>query len=129
MHDFFISYNGADRGWAEWIAWQLEEAGYEVVIQAWDFRPGSNFVLEMDRAANTSRCTIAVLSQNYVDALYTHPEWAAAFAQDPVGKRRSLTDDPRRPGRSLRGAGGGEASRGSPAGSGQAGDGARLPAR
>ena len=23
--DFFISYNKADREWAEWIAWQLEE--------------------------------------------------------------------------------------------------------
>ena len=21
--DFFISYNGADQRWAEWIAWQL----------------------------------------------------------------------------------------------------------
>lgn len=28
MKDFFISYNSADRTWAEWIAWQLEEAGY-----------------------------------------------------------------------------------------------------
>ncbi|MGA9350971.1 MAG: TIR domain-containing protein [Anaerolineae bacterium] len=27
MKDFFISYNSADRTWAEWIAWQLEE-GY-----------------------------------------------------------------------------------------------------
>ena len=26
MPDFFISYNKADREWAEWIAWQLEEA-------------------------------------------------------------------------------------------------------
>ncbi len=28
MKDFFISYNRADRQWAEWIGWQLEEAGY-----------------------------------------------------------------------------------------------------
>jgi hypothetical protein len=46
VKDFFISYNSADRNWAEWIAWQLEEAAYSVVIQAWDFRPGGNFVLE-----------------------------------------------------------------------------------
>jgi hypothetical protein len=26
MKDFFISYNKADRQWAEWIAWQLQEA-------------------------------------------------------------------------------------------------------
>ena len=31
MKHFFISYNSADRSWAEWIAWHLEEAGYEVV--------------------------------------------------------------------------------------------------
>jgi TIR domain len=31
---FFISYNKTDRAWAEWIAWQLEEAGYTTIIQA-----------------------------------------------------------------------------------------------
>src|ERR687884_2012487 len=81
--DFFISYNRADRAWAEWIAWQLEEAGYTTVIQAWDFRPGGNFVLDMLRAAEAQR-TIAVLSPEYLTALYTQPEWAAAFAEDPA---------------------------------------------
>ena len=33
--DFFVSYTQADRGWAEWIAWQLEEDGYRVLLQAW----------------------------------------------------------------------------------------------
>ena len=42
--DFFISYSGDDKTWAEWIAWQLDEAGYTTVLQAWDFRPGSNFL-------------------------------------------------------------------------------------
>ncbi len=28
--DFFISYTGSDRQWAEWIALQLEQAGYTV---------------------------------------------------------------------------------------------------
>jgi hypothetical protein len=32
--DFFISYTRTDREWAEWIAWQLEEAGYATVLQA-----------------------------------------------------------------------------------------------
>ena len=27
MRDFFISYNHADQGWAEWIAWHLEAGG------------------------------------------------------------------------------------------------------
>jgi hypothetical protein len=88
--DFFISYNGADRAWAEWIAWQLEEAGLTCVVQAWDFRPGSNFVLEMQRAATESERTVAVLSPEYLAALYTQPEWAAAFVQDPTGGSGTL---------------------------------------
>ena len=83
--DFFISYNKADRPWAEWMAWQLEAEGYTTVLQAWDFLPGSHFVLKMQEAANAAARTIAVLSPNYLDALYTQPEWAAAFVQDPTG--------------------------------------------
>ena len=32
MKDFFISYTAVDRSWAEWIAWELEKAGYDTVI-------------------------------------------------------------------------------------------------
>jgi hypothetical protein len=88
--DFFISYNKADRDWAEWIAWVLEEAGYSVVIQAWDIRPGKNFVIEMQRAICDAARTIPVLSLNYIDAEFTQPEWAATFVQDPTGKNAKL---------------------------------------
>lgn len=90
MKDFFISYNKADRGWAEWIAWELEEEGYTTVSQAWDFRPGSNFVLEMDRATKETERTIAVLSDDYLNASFTQSEWAAAFAKDSKGLERKL---------------------------------------
>lgn len=88
--DFFISYNKADRAWAEWIAWQVEQAGYKTIVQAWDFRPGSNFVLEMQRAASEAERTIAVLSPDYLTALFTQPEWTAAFAKDPTGIKGTL---------------------------------------
>ena len=87
---FFVSYNKADRAWAEWIAWQLEQAGFSTIIQAWDFRPGSNFILEMQKAASEAERTVAVLSPDYLTALYTQPEWAAAFAQDPTGEKGTL---------------------------------------
>lgn len=90
MKDFFVSYNSKDLTWAEWIAWELEEAGYSVVVQAWDFRPGGNFVLEMQRASSEAERTIAVLSPNYLGAQFTQPEWAAAFAQDPTGEKGIL---------------------------------------
>jgi len=88
--DFFISYNNADSSWAEWIAWQLEDAGFTTVIQAWDFRPGSNFILEMQRAATQAKRTIAVISPDYLSAFFTQPEWAMAFAQDPTGEEGVL---------------------------------------
>ena len=90
MTDFFISYNRHDQQWARWIAWTLEEAGYTVVFQEWDFRPGGNFPLDMDRAMTGTKKTIAVLSENYLQATYTQPEWAGRFAQDPEGKARTL---------------------------------------
>ena len=87
---FSISYNKADRHWAEWIAWQLEAEGYTTIIQAWDFRPGSNFVLEMQQATAEAQRTIAVLSPDYLASRFTAPEWAAAFAQDPTGEQGKL---------------------------------------
>jgi hypothetical protein len=88
--DFFISYNSADQQWAQWIAWVLEQAGYKTIIQAWDFRPGSNFVLEMQQAATRAERVIAALSPEYLGANFSQPEWAAAFAQDPQGIERRL---------------------------------------
>ncbi|HTQ55957.1 MAG TPA: toll/interleukin-1 receptor domain-containing protein [Bryobacteraceae bacterium] len=82
--DFFISYNKADLAWAEWIAWQLDTAGYSTVVQAWDFRPGANFILEMQRAASEAERTIAVLSPDYLTSHFTAPEWAAALAKDAL---------------------------------------------
>ncbi len=90
QRDFFISYNGADLRWAEWIAWQLEEAAYSVIVQAWDFLPGSNFVIQMDRALTLAPRMIAVLSPQYLSSLYTQPEWAAAFRHDPKGEQSLL---------------------------------------
>jgi hypothetical protein len=85
MRNFFISYNKADKEWAEWIAWQLEEAGYTATLQDWDFRPADNFAIKMNETLRDSERVIAVLSQSYLNAQFTHPEWAAAFRQDPTG--------------------------------------------
>lgn len=88
--DFFISYNRADRDWAEWIAWQLEEIGYSIILQDWDFRPGSNFVLDMQNATQETKRTIVVLSPHYLNARFTQAEWAAAFQQDPESEQGVL---------------------------------------
>src|SRR5258708_14020392 len=96
--DFFISYTGADKQWAEWIAWHLEAAGYSCVLQAWDFHPGGNFVLDMNRATQQANRTIAVLSPDYFASRFTAAEWAAAFHRDPTGELALLFPFRVRPG-------------------------------
>jgi hypothetical protein len=88
--DFFVSYNYRDADWAVWIAWELEENGYTTKIQAWDFLPGANFVIEMDAALRKAERVIAVLSPNYLDSKFTPSEWAGSFAKDPKGEGRKL---------------------------------------
>ncbi|MBL7489569.1 TIR domain-containing protein [Frankia sp. AgB1.9] len=88
--DFFVSYTGADRAWAEWVAWQLEDAGYHVLIQAWDFVPGTNWQIKMDEGVRRATRTIAILSSAYLDSVYGRQEWQAAQAADPDGFGRKL---------------------------------------
>jgi tetratricopeptide (TPR) repeat protein len=89
--DFFISYTQADRRWAEWIAWVLEEdGGYRVRVQAWDFVPGSNWIQEMQAGIRGASRTIAVLSDAYLSSPYGSAEWQAAWANDPGGANRKL---------------------------------------
>jgi tetratricopeptide (TPR) repeat protein len=79
---FFISYTGADVAWAEWLAWQVETAGHQAVIQAWDFRPGENFVVQMRRGLDSADRTLAVVSASYLESVYGSDEWTAAFVHD-----------------------------------------------
>jgi tetratricopeptide (TPR) repeat protein len=90
MKDFFISYNRADRAWAEWIARELQAAGLSVVSQFADFGPGSNFVVEIDRATQEANRLLAVLSPAYLAATFPVPEWTAFFAKDPTGEGRLI---------------------------------------
>jgi tetratricopeptide (TPR) repeat protein len=80
--DFFISYTGADQAWAEWIADTLERAGRRTVLQAWDFRPGENFLRRMDEALAEANRVLAVLSPAYLRSEYARDEWTAALVRE-----------------------------------------------
>lgn len=88
--DFFVSYTDADRTWASWISWQLEKAGYSVLVQAWDFVPGSNWQFGMDRGVTQCERTVAVLSPAYLRSVYGRLESQAAQGGDPAGLARRL---------------------------------------
>jgi hypothetical protein len=70
--DFFVSYAQADGVWAEWIAWQLEEDGYRVLLQAWDMVVGANWVHWMHKGLAHASRVIAVLSPQYLASVLWH---------------------------------------------------------
>ncbi|QBD76777.1 TIR domain-containing protein [Ktedonosporobacter rubrisoli] len=87
---FFISHAPADVRWAEWIGWHLEQYGYRVILPEWDFRPGSNSVLELHKAVIETERTLALLSPHYVNILCTLPDWTVTFQRDSSGEQHLL---------------------------------------
>ncbi|MBL7487975.1 toll/interleukin-1 receptor domain-containing protein [Frankia sp. AgB1.9] len=77
--DFFISYAGADRAWAEWVAGELEAVGRIVRLQAWDAMPGANIVAWMNSQVAAARQTIALYSLPYFRSDWCMAEATAAF--------------------------------------------------
>jgi hypothetical protein len=88
--DFFVSYQQADRAWAEWIAWQLEGAGHSVLFQAWDFVPGTNWITLMQDGVSRSARVIVVLSPAYIGSVFGAAEWQAIWVHDPGGAKRRV---------------------------------------
>jgi tetratricopeptide (TPR) repeat protein len=88
--DFFISYTAVNRSWAEWIAVQLEQAGYTTRLQSWDFAPGTDFIHGMQEAVSVAARTIAVLSPAYFASKFGEAEWRAVFVKDPTGEQGLL---------------------------------------
>ena len=90
--DFFISYAGADRAWAEWVAWQLIDGGYTVELDAWDWTAGQNAVLAMSDALARCDRVLALFSSAYFERhRYTTDEWTAALVHQPeTGQGRLL---------------------------------------
>ena len=51
------------------------------MLQAWDFRPGDNFIQRMDQALEQAKLVLAVLSPAYFGSEYTRDEWTAALVR------------------------------------------------
>ena len=82
--DFFVSHAGASRAWAEWVAWQLTDAGYTVELDAWDWSVGQNFMLAMSDALARCDRVLALFSPAYLERpRYTTDEWTAALVHVP----------------------------------------------
>src|SRR5580704_8861053 len=82
--DLFVSHAGADGAWAEWVAWQLADAGYSVELDVWDWATGQNFVTAISDALERCERVVALFSAAYFDRdRYTTDEWTTATLHVP----------------------------------------------
>jgi TIR domain-containing protein len=86
--DFFISHAGRDSAWAEWLAWQLQELGYTVELDVWDWAPGEDFVARMAAALESADRLLAVCTEAYFTSTFGGAELRAAFARQPTAVGR-----------------------------------------
>ncbi|PGH45899.1 ATP-binding protein [Micromonospora sp. WMMA1996] len=78
----FISYAGPDRAWAEWVAWQLEQAGYAVELDLWDWAAGDNAVARMNQALQRADRMVALFSEAYFEhQRFTTDEWTGVMSR------------------------------------------------
>ncbi|ADP72354.1 hypothetical protein Rvan_3155 [Rhodomicrobium vannielii ATCC 17100] len=87
--DFFISRSGADAAIAERIAHILEDAGYQVILQQWDFG-NRNFMQAMHEALASDARVIALLSRDYLESDHCLGEALNKIAHDPLNKKSRL---------------------------------------
>ena len=83
-YDFFVSYTGADLGWAEWIASTLEAHNRSTTLAAWDFRAGGDFVTLMNQALAGSKAMLALFTPRYLNSRWTELERNAALVKDKL---------------------------------------------
>jgi hypothetical protein len=78
----------------EWLAWQLEEAGYSVELDVWAWAPGEDFVARMSAALGRADRLLAVCTEAYLASAFGGAELRAAFAQQAVGRMVPVLVEP-----------------------------------
>ena len=84
----FVWYAGADTGWAEWVAWHLDRAGYGVELRMWDGSAGKRLVGQVSGHLDRAR-VVALWSAAYFEAArITDDEWMSLLAGRGRGSAR-----------------------------------------
>jgi predicted acylesterase/phospholipase RssA len=82
----FISYTSSDKHWADWIGWNLRDAGHEPFVHEWEIGPGENIARWMEERVQQADRFLAVFSDAYIEAAYSQSERWAAYWEDPRGR-------------------------------------------
>ena len=91
QYDVFISYSHTDAEWVkEQLLPRLEQGGLKVNIDYRDFDIGAPSLVNMERAVDNSRHTLAVLTPAYVASDWTAFEGLLVGTIDPAARQRKL---------------------------------------
>jgi serine/threonine protein kinase len=88
--DVFVSHAAADREWAEWIGWELEDAGHRVLVLAWEATAGSHRTAAVHEGVCRATRTLVVVSGACLRSAVDSQPWRAVFSADPDGSARRL---------------------------------------
>jgi hypothetical protein len=84
-----ISRAGSDAEFAAVVGKVLEEAGYAVILQQWDFANRS-FIERMHAVLAEGARVVALLSPEYFRSDHCQAEWQSALAGDPLNTMSRL---------------------------------------
>jgi hypothetical protein len=77
--DFFVSHAGSDAKWAGWIAAQLQNVGFSVLLDIWNWSAGEDVVKAMADGLDRAERVIAIYSEAYFSRQFAQQEFRAAF--------------------------------------------------
>ena len=84
--DVFISYSSKDKAWVrDELLTRIEKAGLKAVIDR-NFTPGAPILTEIERAVDSSRKTLLVLTPNYIASEWTKLESLLLQTDDPANR-------------------------------------------
>jgi hypothetical protein len=99
QHDVFISYHPANRVWVQDTLFpRLQAAGLRVIDDR-NFQVGVPTLDNIERAVDTSRHTLIVMTPEWLSNTWGEFEGLLAQTSDPAGRRRRLIPLPLEPSR------------------------------
>ncbi|MEX5635727.1 ATP-binding protein [Parafrankia sp. FMc2] len=80
-----VSHAVSDRRWAEWLAWRLQAAGFEPLLEGWHAVPGVNRLRWLNESLVRADRLVLVLSESYLAEGEASLPWQNVV--DPTGRQ------------------------------------------
>ena len=87
-YDIFISYRTTRRPWVETLAYNLQQQGYKVFLDAWELKAGDHFVKEIFHALNHSKCALLIATPEAAESGWVQDEYE--YMLDLANKKKDF---------------------------------------